>query len=456
MHHTRRDIEADRLGVAEGIRVAIDAEILPWRNGGVAHALCALLHALAELPDGDESYRLVVGSEEEANFWRPEIGRNQTLVMRGEQGRTYAGSRRQTLQRLAAGAKAALRPSLNRLRKRLTARYWPEVPISDGFYESLGCDVLHLTWQRFILCAVPTVYNPHDLQHLHLPQLWPPEQLAWRETVYSTGCRVAQTVIVGSQWARDYIVRQYRVDPEKVQVIPEGPIGQLISSSTRRSMQEVREQYRLPEGYLLYPATMWHHKNHLRLLEALALLRDKSGLVVPLVCTGTQLKQAWPGIESRIRELGLESQVRCLGFVPEADLRVIQRSAHCLVQPSLFEASSLPIFDAWFDGVPVACSRATALPEQVGDAGLLFDPLSTQDIAEAIGMIVTRADLRDTLRDRGYRRVKDFDWSRTAKAYRAVYRRTAGLTLSEEDRWLLQWDWMGEPQKPCPAGTLHA
>ena len=443
MYSIHRDKEGDATRRTRGgIRIAIDAEILPWRNGGVAHALRALLGALAALPDGRESYRIVAGSEEEAAFWRPELGGNQTLVVKSEYEKILARSS------FTARVKAAVKPPLNRLRNRMTVpRSWPEVPLSNGFYESLGCDVLHLTWQRFILCALPTVYNPHDLQHLHLPQLWPPWELAWRETMYPIGCRVARTVVVGSQWAKDDIVRQYRIDPEKIQVIPEGPPGQLTSPPSNQTVQEVRKRYGLPETYLLYPAITWPHKNHLRLLDALALLRDNCGLVTSLVCTGTQLAQSWPRIEARIQELKLEHQVRCLGFVSEGDLRVIQRSAHCLIQPSLFEASSLPIFDAWLDGVPVACSRATALPEQVDDAALLFDPADTQAIAHAIRVMVTQADLRRQLVERGHRRVKDFDWSRTAKAYRAVYRRAAGLALNEEDRWLLQWDWMREPRR---------
>jgi glycosyltransferase involved in cell wall biosynthesis len=95
----------------------------------------------------------------------------------------------------------------------------------------------------------------------------------------------------------------------------------------------------------------------------------------------------------------------------------------------------------------VASSNATALPDQVLDAGLLFDPLDVPAMADAISRLATDADLRDDLREKGRRRVKDFDWDRTARAYRAVYRRAANCTLTDEDRWLLSWDWMREPQR---------
>jgi glycosyltransferase involved in cell wall biosynthesis len=139
--------------------------------------------------------------------------------------------------------------------------------------------------------------------------------------------------------------------------------------------------------------------------------------------------------------------VTFLGFLSEADLRAVYQLAQFVVIPSLFEADSCPIYEAWSEGIPVASSNHTALPDQVGDAGLLFDSGDVSAIARAMERMATEPDLRQELVERGRRRVKDFDWARTAKAYRAVYRRAAGTTLTEEDRWLLQWDWMREPSR---------
>ncbi|GAF77984.1 unnamed protein product, partial [marine sediment metagenome] len=113
----------------------------------------------------------------------------------------------------------------------------------------------------------------------------------------------------------------------------------------------------------------------------------------------------------------------------------------------LFEASSLPIYEAWLEGVPVACANAAALPDQVLDAGLLFDPKSVESIADVMAEIVTKSEVREELRRKGFERLGDFDCERTAKAYRAVYRSAAGFPLTEEDRWLLKWDWMRDPQR---------
>ena len=122
-------------------------------------------------------------------------------------------------------------------------------------------------------------------------------------------------------------------------------------------IEEARQRLALPATYALYPAVTWPHKNHLRLLDALAELRDQRGLVVNLVCTGAKYESHWPKIEQRIKDLNLASQVRFLGFLSEADLRAVYRLAQFLVLPSLFEADSCPIHEAWSEGLPVASSN---------------------------------------------------------------------------------------------------
>jgi glycosyltransferase involved in cell wall biosynthesis len=342
--------------------------------------------------------------------------------------------------------KGALKPSIERVRYAM-ARLMPQtptVPVSDGYYEGLGCDVLHFPTQPFLLCAVPTIYNPHDLQHMHYPQFWEASELARREVVYRAACHFAHTVVVGSDWIKQDVVDQYRINPEKIQIIPFAPPTESYASVSADQVEDARRRLELPAVYALYPAVTWPHKNHVRLLEALALLRDRRGLHVNLVCTGSR-GVAWPKVEQRLRELNLGSQVRFLGFIAESDLRAVYRLAQFLILPTLFEADSCPIHEAWSEGIPVASSNHTALPDQVGDAGLLFDAKDVTAIAAALEKMTTDAALRRQLVERGRRRVKDFNWDRTARAYRAVYRRAAGTTLSDDDRWLLSWDWMKEP-----------
>ena len=133
-------------------------------------------------------------------------------------------------------------------------------------------------------------------------------------------------------------------------------------------------------------------------------------------------------------------------MVPPEDLRALYHLAQFLVMPTLFENGGLPVSEAWHEGTPVTCSAVTSLPELVGNAALLFDPFSVEEIASAVRRMATEPSLRADLVRKGQRRLQDFSWERTAKAYRAVYRRAARRPLTDEDRWLLSWDWMRDPQ----------
>lgn len=422
------------------IRVSIHVDVLPGVSGGTAQSTLGLVSSLGKL-DGPERYLLATRTSEQADWIRHYSGPNQDVV-------TRTGRRYQSKRSPRPWHRAMLKPVVDRIRSavgRLTP-YAPRLTVSDGFYESLGCDVVHFPTQLFELCALPSIYNPHDLQHLHYPQFFTAEDLEWREATYRPACHYSRVVVVGSQWIKDDVVRQYQVDPSKVQIIPWAPPTAHYPDVDAAHAKEAQTRLALPDEYVFYPAITWPHKNHLRLFEAMATLRDQRGLIVNLVCTGARFEPHWPQVERRVRELNLTSQVRWLGFLSEADLRVVYRSAQFLILPSLFEADSCPIHEAWAEGVPVASSNHTALPDQVGDAGLLFDAANVEAMADAIQCLSTNPERRRELIGRGFRRVGDFDWTRTAKAFRAVYRRTAGARLTDEDRWLLQWDWMREPQ----------
>lgn len=431
------------------IKIAINAQRTPNSGvGGVESALIGLASALGKLEDGGEEY-ILVGPWENPDWLQPYMGPNQRLVR---------GPKPEDKQRPFATVPAWLRPAVRRVHKWLYDFVNPppngfQVPLSNGFYENLGCNVIHFPDQRFTLCALPSVYNPHDLQHLHYPQFFTPGTIHWREGIYQAGCHYARIVVAGSQWVKNDIIEQYGVNPNKIQVIPWGSPTQALSEPTEENLQSVRKKYNLPDVFAFYPAMLWEHKNHLRLLDALAYLRDQKGVKVNLVCTGNLQSAFWQKIKAHLEELNLQSQSQFLGMVAVDELRAVYKLSQFVIVPTLFEAASGPVFEAWYEEIPVACSTVTSLPEQAGDAALLFDPLSVDAIAEALQRMATNEILRDELRQKGKQRLMDFSWKRTAKAYRAVYRRAAGRPLSEEDRMLLNWDWMRD-QKPANLETL--
>ncbi|MCA1615557.1 MAG: glycosyltransferase family 4 protein [Acidobacteria bacterium] len=436
------------------LRVAINAQIRPGGGAGGIETVLYALAALGRLDDGPEEY-VFVGPHDEPDWLRTSLdGTRRCVVVRGPSKPPRVKPAPAPLEPLKR-ALGPLRPAAYELKQRVLSRLRGAadgVPASDGFYEGLECDVIHFPFQDFVRCALPSVYNPHDLQHLHFPQFFTRDEIRRRESVYPAACRAAHTVVAASRFVKEDVVSRYRIPAAKVQVIPWAPPpADASTDEPGAAARALRERYGLDGGtFALYPAMTWEHKNHLRLLEALALLRDRDGVRVSLVCTGHQ-NDFWPRIERGLDELGLREQVKFLGVVPRAELSALYRAARFVILPTLFEAASAPLFEAWQHGAAVACSSVTSLPEQARDAALFFDPLSVESVAGAAARMAADAGLREDLRRRGRERLRDFSLERTAKAYRAVYRRAAGRALGEEDRWLLSWDWTREAAAFAPA-----
>lgn len=395
--------------------------------------LIGLLYGLARLESNDDTY-LVLRRWGQPDWLAPYLANRQRLVS----GPRPPGARLEQVKRLLG----PLRSPLGRLARAMRSRGGGNgrrrstmpIAVSDGFYETLGADVLHLTYPlHFVRTKVPTVFTVHDLQHRHHPEFFLPEQLEWRERVYPAALRHADAVATISTFVADDLVKQYGVDRAKVHVIPFAAATNAYPPVPDDAVQATVQKFQLPSWFVLYPAMTYAHKNHLRLLEALARLRDERSMTVPLVCTGLRTP-FWPEIERRVRELDLEGQVRFLGFVSALEVRALYRASRFVVFPTLFEGAGLPVLEAFREDIPITCSDIPAVREYAGDAALFFDPTSVDSIAEAVATLALDVDCRDRLRRMGRARSEVFTWRRTAAAYRALYRQVARNAVAEADR----------------------
>ncbi len=421
------------------LRIAINAQIPSGSGSGGLETVLRVLTSAGKL-DGDEEY-VFIGHWSGSEWLKPLLNERQTLVTAQHPEPQNKPDQIENLKRFLGPLRPLVRGLKNIVAPTPVREMNIGIPTSSGFYESLNCDVIHFPYQDFVNCRVPAVYNPHDLQHLHYPQFFTPEGIKRREVIYPAACYAAHTVVVASQFVKQDVIEKYGVEAEKIQVIHWSPPEIALNDFTEEEVRLLLEKYECPpQPFILYPAMSWEHKNHIRLLEAIALLSERDGLKINLVCTGHK-NAFYPVIEKRLRELKLERQVRFTGIVEYEELSIFYRLAQFVIIPTLFEAASAPLFEAWQHGAPVACSAVTSLPEQAADAALLFDPFSIDAIAAAIRAMTSDETLRAGLRSRGYERLQSFDADRTAKAYRAIYRKAAGVTLNEEDMHLLKFDW---------------
>jgi glycosyltransferase involved in cell wall biosynthesis len=403
----------------EPLRVCIDARLASGRFGGVEQALIGIAAGLSKLDEGDEDFLFLTDPERD-EWLRPHLGGSCRLLH----------PHRRRSRRLATAAARALAERVPLVGRRFAVRR------SDGTMESAGVHVVHFPIQDALITEIPSIYQPHDLLHVHLPELFSRWQRSRRETIYRAHCARAESVIAMTSWGKRDLVESYALPDEKVDVVPWGSVFWEYPTPSEDDLERIRVDLSLPGDFLLYPAQTWPHKNHERLLEALALIAERDGIEISLVCPGRQNRN-FRRIHQRVRELGLEQRVRFPGFVSPLDLRGLYELARMLVFPSLFEGWGLPICEAFTAGLPVASSTATSLPDLVGDAGLLFDPDDPAAIAASILRLWNEPELSEELTGRGRKRAELFSFDHTARLLRAHYRRVGRRPLSEEDRILL-------------------
>jgi glycosyltransferase involved in cell wall biosynthesis len=397
-------------------RILIDGRLFTGTTGGVETVLIGLAQGLASVPFADLDISFVT-YEGHDGWLRPHVGAGVSIV-------TVPPPRRAT-----PGVRKLLGPAFGPLRRvrRAIRRTNTRIP-TDLVMDGLAADLVHFPHQGPGRITAPFIYQPHDLQHLHLPQFFTPEELRRRETYYGPLCRAAARVVVGTSWVKSDIIDNYGVDASHINVIPLAPVAGAGHPGVRPPW--------LPANYLLYPAAFWPHKNHARLIEALALTATDHP-DVELVLTGAAVADG-TDVVAAAATFGVASRVHLAGFLSEDDLATAYAHARAVVVPTLFEAGSFPIWEAFSRGIPVACSTVTSLPRQVGDAAVLFDPLSVPAIAAAISLVWSDDALRATLVAKGSARVAAFSWEDTARRYVALYRLLTSVATEADERLLAE------------------
>jgi glycosyltransferase involved in cell wall biosynthesis len=180
---------------------------------------------------------------------------------------------------------------------------------------------------------------------------------------------------------------------------------------------------------VLYAGNIKPHKNLERLVAAFGLLKQRSGHEdVKLLIIGDEINR-YGSLRRSVEAAGVRQDVRFFGFVPSKTLSALYRLASVFAFPSLYEGFGLPPLEAMACGTPVVTSRISSLPEVVGDAALLIDPYSTEDIAHGLERVLGDESLRDELSARGRARVKQFSWERSVEAIHNGYMKVLGLSV---------------------------
>ena len=283
-----------------------------------------------------------------------------------------------------------------------------------------GIDFLHSTFTPPPLAVRREVLTLHCLSSFVHPEFYS-RLIAWRlNGLLRLGLRRAERVLCVSQETADHVHEQFGVARDRLAITYNGVSPRFQPVPPDLARRRVDEALNVADPYALFVGKLEPRKNVTRLLEAFARFRAETGSDTKLLLAGNRTGTT-PAIERQIAALGIRTAVVLPGYVPDDLLTSLYSGARMFLLPSLWEGFGIPIVEAMACGTPVLTSNVTCLPEIAADAAVIVDPASIAGIAEGIARLDGSATLRDTLRERGFRRAALFTWERSARATLAAY-----------------------------------
>lgn len=246
-----------------------------------------------------------------------------------------------------------------------------------------------------------------DLMHKYEPQfeeVGGDDEITTRDNYFLDICHNAKVVLADSKIGKQHILDTYGSYVEglknKIEILPYIPADYIYQKEEKKC-----ERLRF-EKYVFYPAQFWTHKNHINLIKAISKLSNE-GIIVNLVFVGAE-KNNLESVKRAIITYDLIEQVQILGFVSNKEMVYLYKNARMLCMPTFFGPTNIPPLEAFALGCPVAISGIYATLEQVGDAALLFNPNSVDEIADCIKMLWTDDGLCADLIQKGFAKTKSW------------------------------------------------
>ncbi len=284
-----------------------------------------------------------------------------------------------------------------------------------------GLDIFHAVDHNMTpFLRSPSIVTVHDLILLVLrgPYLGP-TAWAWM-LAHKHATRRARRVVAVSENTRRDVERIWGIPGERIEVVYEGVTPGYRPVTDRSALDAAHERYAVASPYFLYLGGFDPRKNlHNMLLGFKRFLLASSEGYRLVLCGDARGFEAY--LQDEVEELGLGANVAFTGFVPEEDLPALYSGAAAFLCPSLYEGFGLPLLEAMSCGTPVLASHTSSIPEVVGEAGLLVDPLEPDEIAAGLERLTREPFLAKELSRKGLERAAGFTWRKAAHSILELY-----------------------------------
>jgi glycosyltransferase involved in cell wall biosynthesis len=262
------------------------------------------------------------------------------------------------------------------------------------------------------------VITIHDLSWFYYPESFTFFNKLYFRLFLSRSIRKADRIIVISDSTKKDLEKFYDVDPAKVRRIYYGCDRSFRKIEDQAELKRVKVKYDLPDKFVLAVSTLLPRKNFVGIIKAFSRICHETE--AKLVVIG---KKGWlyKDIFKTVKDLSLQDKVIFTGYIDNEELPYVYNLAELFVFPSFYEGFGLPPLEAMACGCPVLTSNVSAIPEVVGDAAILVDPNSVEEIAQGMERLLVDKELRDCLVKKGLQRSKLFSWEKCAEETSKVY-----------------------------------
>jgi len=264
----------------------------------------------------------------------------------------------------------------------------------------------------------PSVMTLHDIILVRLAlDYYSPARARMYEKRLLPRVREVDQIITISRFSKQDIVEWSGVPADRVSVVYDGVSERFSPVTDDARLSAVRLKYRLPHEFILCMGSTEPRKNTRTAIEAYARLRElRPG--IQLVVSGTDYCRLTP--QQAFAGMDLDG-VLFPGYIEDDDMPALYSMAQALLFLSLYEGFGLPPLEAMACGTPVVAADATSIPEISGDAAILVNPRDPIQVAAALDMLLSSADLREEMIARGIEKAASYSWSETARQTREIY-----------------------------------
>lgn len=234
--------------------------------------------------------------------------------------------------------------------------------------------------------------------------------------VFRRVVKKSKKIIVPAQTVLEDFLKYYPKSSKDKYVIAQEGIDPDIQTADVSKGYEVLDKFGIKKQFLLYISSMYEHKNVPCLIRAFEILINKYSYAGQLVLVGKRDKFS-ENISHLISSMGLSERVLLpgmRGYINDEETCCMRKECEAYIFPSLKEGFSLTPMEAQYFGKPCVISDIPIHKEVYGDSVLYFDPLNVNDMAEKINLILTDADIRQDLINRGYKNIMKYSWDKTA------------------------------------------